>query len=137
MHPSRDGHSVGIGPGGIVRLGRCCKRTGRQSQPYAYPGTHTMEINRSDGRLLIEDTVRRYTFDRAGNETAHVWQAGCFDGSERMFHRPFDRHTDACLAALRAGEEPPVHARAGCRALVLAYAIIESFKTGRRVSTPA
>ena len=39
------------------------------------------------------------------------------------------------LAAFKAGEEPPVHARAGRRALVLAWAIIESFETGRRVGT--
>ncbi len=94
-----------------------------------------VEVNGRDGRLLIEDTVRRYTFNKAGDETARVWQAGYFNDREREFHRLFDRHADAYLAAFRAGEEPPVHARAGRRALALAHAIIESFETGRRVTT--
>ena len=107
---------------------------GSYDSSYAYPDTHLLEINGRDGRVLVEDTVRRYTFNRAGNETAQVWQAGYFNDTERMFHRLFDRHADAYLAALRAGEQPPIHARAGRRALALAHAIMESFETGRRVS---
>jgi predicted dehydrogenase len=42
---------------------------------------------------------------------------------------------DALLAALRAGEEPPVHARAGRRALELADAIVRSAETGTRVAS--
>ncbi|MEO8263308.1 MAG: Gfo/Idh/MocA family oxidoreductase, partial [Pseudolysinimonas sp.] len=55
----------------------------------------------------------------------------------RDFHGTFDRHVDAVLAALRAGEAPPVHAAAGRRALALAVAAIESHETGLRVATPA
>lgn len=102
---------------------------------YAYPGTHVVEVNGRDGRLLIEDTVRRCTFDRAGEETAQVWQAGSFNDRERGYHDIFDRHADAMVAALRAGVEPPVHARAGRRALVLAWAIVQPYETGRRVAT--
>jgi predicted dehydrogenase len=108
---------------------------GSYDSSYAYPGTHLLEINGRDGRVLIEDTVRRYTFNRAGDEHAQVWQAGYFNDTERMFHRLFDRHADAYLAALRAGDQPPVHARAGRRALALAQAIIESFRSGQRVQT--
>ena len=107
---------------------------GSYDSSYAYPNTHMVEVNGRDGRLLIEDTVRRYTFNRAGDETAQVWQAGYFNDREREFHKLFDRHADADLAAIRAGEEPPVHARAGRRALALAHAIIESFETGRRIT---
>ncbi|HEX8134295.1 MAG TPA: hypothetical protein VF880_12820 [Actinomycetes bacterium] len=42
---------------------------------------------------------------------------------------------DAMLAAFRAGQQPPVHAPAGRRALALALAIIRSFETGTRVPT--
>ena len=45
------------------------------------------------------------------------------------------RDVDELLAAFRRDEEPLVHARAGHRALELAYAAIESFGTGRRVAT--
>ena len=108
---------------------------GSYDSSYAYSGTHTLEINGTAGRVLVEDTVRRYTFQAAGDETARVWQAGYFNDRDREFHRTFDRHVDALLAAFRRGEEPPVHARAGHRALELAHAAIESFETGRRVAT--
>jgi predicted dehydrogenase len=106
---------------------------GSYDSSYAYPDTHRVELNGTAGRVLIEDTVRRYTFTRAGSEVSEVWQAGYFNDVEREFHRTFDRHVDAMLAAFRNGEEPPVHARAGRRALLLAHAIIRSFETGTRV----
>ena len=47
-----------------------------------------------------------------------------------------DRHLDAVLDAFKAGKQPPVHARAGRRALQLAFAAIKSFETGKKVSMP-
>ncbi|HYN95792.1 MAG TPA: Gfo/Idh/MocA family oxidoreductase [Pilimelia sp.] len=108
---------------------------GSYDSSYAYPGTHLMEINGLAGRLLIEDTVRRYTFTPAGSELSQVWQAGYFNDRDRGFHATFDRHVDEVLPAFVAGREPPVHARAGRRALRLAHAIIESHTTGARVAT--
>jgi predicted dehydrogenase len=108
---------------------------GSYDSSYAYSGTHSLEINGTTARLLVEDTVRRYTFQAAGDETAQVWQAGYFNDRDREFHRTFDGHVDELLAAFRRGEEPPVHARAGHRALELAHAAVESFETGGRVST--
>jgi predicted dehydrogenase len=70
-----------------------------------------------------------------GNETAEVWQAGYFNDRAREFHRTFDAHLDDVLRAFRSGAAPPIHARAGRRALQLAYAAIESYETGRRVTT--
>jgi predicted dehydrogenase len=109
---------------------------GSYDSSYAYADTHRLEINGTRGRVIVEDTVRRYAFQAAGNETAEVWQAGYFNDREREFHRTFDRYLDVLLAAFKAGEPPPVHARAGQRALALAYAAIESFETGRRVAVP-
>jgi myo-inositol 2-dehydrogenase/D-chiro-inositol 1-dehydrogenase len=109
---------------------------GSYDSSYAYPGTHLVELNGTAGRLVIEDTVRRFTLHAAGDETARVWQAGYFNDHDRDFHHTFDRHLDHLLAALRQGREPPVHARAGQRALVLADAIIRSFETGRRTPVP-
>jgi myo-inositol 2-dehydrogenase / D-chiro-inositol 1-dehydrogenase len=107
---------------------------GTYDSSYAYPATHLLELNGTAGRLLVEDTVRRLTVSRAGSETSEVWEAGYFNDRDREFHRTFDRHADALLAALRAGDEPPVHARAGRRALELAHAAIRSFEEGRRVT---
>jgi predicted dehydrogenase len=107
---------------------------GTYDSSYAYPDTHMLEINGTGGRLLIEDTVKRLTFSRAGDETRSVWEAGYFNDQDRSFHRTFDMHVEELLAALRVGDPPPVHARAGQRALEIAHAIIESFETGTRVS---
>jgi myo-inositol 2-dehydrogenase / D-chiro-inositol 1-dehydrogenase len=108
---------------------------GTYDSSYAYPETHRVELNGTDGRILIQDTVRRYTFTRAGSEVSEVWQAGYFNDVDRDFHRTFDKHVDAMLSAFRAGEQPPIHARAGRRALALALAIIRSFESGTRVHT--
>lgn len=106
---------------------------GSYDSSYAYPGTHRVEINGTDGRILIDDTVKRYTFHRAGEETGEVWEAGYFNDLDREFHRTFDRYLDPLLDAFIRGDAPPVHARSGYRALALAYAAIASFETGRRV----
>lgn len=106
---------------------------GSYDSSYAYPGTHRVEINGIAGRVVIEDTVRRYNFHPAGSEVGEVWEASYFNDRDRSFERTFDAHVEAVLAAFRAGEEPPVHARAGRRALSLAHACIESFESGRRV----
>ncbi len=106
---------------------------GTYDSSYAYPDTHRLEIDGTQGRVVVEDTVRRYSFQAAGNEMAEVWQAGYFNDRDREFHRTFDYHLDALLAAFRRGDPPPVHAQAGRRALELAFAAIESFNTGQRV----
>jgi predicted dehydrogenase len=107
---------------------------GSYDSSYAYPDSQLVEINGTEGRLMIHDTVRELSIHRAGDETAQVWRAGYFNDEARNFHGTFDRHVDAVLAALRAGEQPPVHASAGRRALELALAAIASHETGRRVS---
>lgn len=107
---------------------------GSYDSSYAYPSTHHVEINGQTGRVVIEDTVRRFTFQQAGSETGEVWSAGYFNDRDREFHRTFDAYIDAMLAAFKNGQPPPVPAEAGRRALALAYAAIESFETGKRVS---
>ena len=107
---------------------------GSYDSSYAYPDTQVIEINGTRGRALIEDTVSRLSLQAAGDETRRVWEAGYFNDEARTFVYTFDRHVDALLAALRAGEQPPVHARAGRRALELATAIIRSYEDGVRVA---
>jgi myo-inositol 2-dehydrogenase/D-chiro-inositol 1-dehydrogenase len=109
---------------------------GTYDSSYSYAGTHVLEVNGTLGRLVIEDTVRRYTYFRAGSETSEVWQAGYFNDAERSFHHTLDRHFDAVLRSFVAGEQPPVHASAGLRALQLAHAAIASSAAGVRVRTP-
>jgi myo-inositol 2-dehydrogenase / D-chiro-inositol 1-dehydrogenase len=107
---------------------------GTYDSSYAYQDTHRLEINGTLGRLVVEDTVQRFCFQPAGNETAEVWQAGYFNDFDREFQRTFDLHLDAILAAFKSGDQPPVHARAGQRALELAWAAVESFSSGKRVT---
>jgi myo-inositol 2-dehydrogenase/D-chiro-inositol 1-dehydrogenase len=107
---------------------------GTYDSSYAYQDTHRLEINGTHGRLVIEDTVQRFCLQPAGDETAEVWQAGYFNDFDREFHRTFDVHLHAILEAFKCGDQPPVHARAGRRALELAWAAVESFSLGKRVS---
>jgi len=109
---------------------------GSYDTSYAYPDTQRIEISGTAGRVVIEDTVRRYVYHAAGDETGETWQAGYFNDLDREFHRTFDRYIDATLKAFRTGEAPPVHARAGLRALELAHAAIRSVETGSRVEVP-
>lgn len=108
---------------------------GSYDSSYAYSGAQQLEINGISGRASIQDTVRSLTISRAGDEVERRWQAGYFNDEARSFHRTFDRHVDAVLSALRGGQQPPVHARAGRRALQLAVAVIASHAQGTRVST--
>ena len=85
---------------------------------------------RTQGLEKRDEPIPFFDLFLAGLE---VWQAGYFNDRDRDFHRAFDRHMDAILEAFRQGKEPPVHARAGRRALALAYAAIESFESGKRV----
>ncbi|GHO51066.1 Gfo/Idh/MocA family protein [Ktedonospora formicarum] len=107
---------------------------GSYDTSYSYPDTHRVEVNGDQGRITIEDTVRRYTFQAVGSETSEVWQAGYFNDLDREFHRTFDQHMDRLLEAFRQGKEPPVQAAAGRRALLLARGAIQSFETGKRVT---
>jgi predicted dehydrogenase len=115
------------------RSGAVGSMMGTYDSSYAYQDTHLLEINGTKGRILINDTVKRYSFQAVGNETAEVWQAGYFNDFDREFHRTFDVHLDAVISAFKKGEQPPVHARAGRRALQLAWAAVESFESGKRV----
>ena len=109
---------------------------GSYDSSYAYPNTHNVEVNGTAGHVVIEDTVRRFTFQQAGSETGEVWSAGYFNDRDREFHRTFDLYVEALLTAFKSGLPPPVPASAGRRALALAYAAIESFETGNRVAPP-
>jgi predicted dehydrogenase len=108
---------------------------GSYDSSYAYPGAHQLELNGTAGRVSISDTVRMFTLHLAGDEVGRTWQAGYFNDRDRDFHATFDRYVDDLLPALREGRPPPVPARAGHRALVLAHAVIRSYQTGIRVPT--
>ena len=110
---------------------------GSYDSSYAYPGAHRLEVNGTAGRAVAIDTVQSFELSRVGAEDTIVWRPGYFHDAARSFHHTVDRYVDDMLAALRAGEPPPVPATAGRRALLLAYAAIESHETGRRVPVGA
>ncbi|MGZ4170661.1 MAG: Gfo/Idh/MocA family protein [Solirubrobacteraceae bacterium] len=108
---------------------------GTYDSSYAYPDTQYIEVNGTRGRVLVKDTVQELILSTAGEETHRVWRPGYFNDLGRTFTNTFDRHVEDVLTALRAGSEPPIHARAGRRAVELAEASVRSFEDGVRVQT--
>ena len=106
---------------------------GSYDTSYSYPNTHYIEINGSKGRILIQDQVKKYTFNKKNSEVAEVWEAGFFNDYEREFHRTFDEHFNEVIKNFINNKEPPVHAKVGKRALELALSSIESYKKRKRV----
>ena len=41
---------------------------GSYDSSYAYPDAHVLEVNGTEGRLLVRDTVRELSVQRAGDE---------------------------------------------------------------------
>ncbi len=119
--------ALGFGNGAVGSL------VGSYDSSYAYPRTHALEVNGTQGRILVDDTVKRFTQSRTGDPTSRVWEAAYFDDRGRDFSAMFETHLDSLLPALRAGEQPPVHARAGKRALDLATAVIASAEERRHI----
>jgi predicted dehydrogenase len=107
---------------------------GSYDSSYAYPETHYVEVNGSTGRVQIVDTVKRFTQSRPGSELREVWEAGYFNDRDRDFDHMFELHLDDIVSAYRRDEQPPIHARAGRRALTLADACIRSFEEHREVT---
>jgi predicted dehydrogenase len=122
--------ALGFGNGAVGSL------VGSYDSSYAYPRTQALEINGTEGRVLVDDTVKRFTQSRTGDPTSRVWEAGYFDDRGRDFSAMFEAHLDALLPALLAGGQPPIHARAGARALDLAAAVITSAQERRHVAVP-
>ncbi len=109
---------------------------GSYDTSYAYPSSHLVEVNGSNGRVEIVDTVKRFTRSSVGDETRMVWEPGYFNDEARSFYALFERHLDALVPALAAGEPPPIHAEAGRRALLLADCCIRSADDQRRIRVP-
>jgi myo-inositol 2-dehydrogenase / D-chiro-inositol 1-dehydrogenase len=100
---------------------------------YSYPGAQSLLLAGDRGRVLIQDTVRRYSFTEAGSEHTTTWESGYFNDRDRQFTATLDQHLVEVIAAVRAGAPPPVPGRAGLRALELAEAAIRAYRTGARV----
>ena len=109
---------------------------GGYDSSFAYKPAQLLEINGTAGRLLVEDTVQKFTFQSAGQELRTVWEAGHFNDRDRSFHSTINSYMDAALEAFKHGAEPPVPARCVRRALTLALAAIRSFETGQRCVIP-
>jgi predicted dehydrogenase len=107
---------------------------GSYDTSYAYPNSHYVEINGTKGRILIEDEVKKYTFNKKGSEIAEVWQAGFFNDYDREFLRTFDKHFNEVINNFLKGEKPPIHAAKGKRALQIAIASIKAMKTNKTVN---
>src|SRR5262249_5336077 len=110
---------------------------GTYDSSYQYMNVGLLEINGSSAHIVIEDTVRRFTYQVKGEEKREVWEASHFNDVDRNYRALLDSHIREALAALRDNRPPPVHASVGRRALLLALDAIQSFETGRKIMTSA
>ena len=106
---------------------------GSYDSSYAYPETHRFEVNGTKGRILIEDTVKRLTFNRVDDPVAQVWQSTYFDDEARYFAGSHDRHMADIIRCFREGSPPPVPARQGYEVLRVCHAAIRSHLQGKRI----
>ncbi|MEP6984389.1 MAG: Gfo/Idh/MocA family oxidoreductase [Chloroflexota bacterium] len=109
---------------------------GGYDSSFTYKQTQFLEVNGTRGRILVEDTVQKFSFQAVGEETRTVWEAGYFNDYSRSFHATLDTYMDVTLESFKRGEPPPVHARCGQRALQLAKAAIRSHELGQRIVLP-
>ncbi len=99
-----------------------------------YEFAQMIDVNGMKGRILIEDNLKRCTYQKAGSQVAETWRPSMFDDDANSFTHNLDRHLDRLIPAFRSGGRPPIPAERGLRALQLAYAAIESFQTGKRIT---
>jgi hypothetical protein len=92
-----------------------------------------MELTGTKGKITIEDFVKRYTFQSLGSEELTEWRPSLGNSDDGVTIHNLDAHITEICRSLLLGQAPPVPARCGLRALLLAYKIIESFESGRRV----
>lgn len=61
---------------------------GTYDSSYAYPDTHRVELDGTNGRAVIYDTVKRYTFNHSDSEIGESWEAGYFNDEDQTGPNP-------------------------------------------------
>lgn len=100
-----------------------------------YDCVQEVRINGTKGNITIRNNTKEYIFQEKGSPVAYRWRPGVFDDEGTSFEKNIDRHIEKMLNSFRRGEEPPIKAERGLRALELAWAAIHAFEEGRRVDT--
>ena len=98
-----------------------------------YRPSQFMEISGTKAKITIKDFVRAYTFQNMGSEEIIQWEPSLKNLKDFQYTIGFDKHITEICRALILQNGPPINVRSGLRALHIAYKIIESFKTGKRV----
>lgn len=104
---------------------------------YKDPDIYQFELMGDQGRIVVDDAVRRFEFCPRGavdpdGSLARVWNSHFFDDDSRSFARTTDRHLDAFLRAVREDTPEPVPVEEGLAALEAGLAAIRAAQTGER-----
>ncbi len=101
---------------------------GTYDSSYAYPDTHLLEINGTQGRWSSRTLFAATHSSKPGMKQQRFGKRVTSTTVTGNSTRTFDKYMDALLTAFNQGQPPPIHAQAGRRALALAYAAIQSFE---------
>jgi predicted dehydrogenase len=107
---------------------------GSWDSSYDHPGAQSLEVSGTEGRVGVDNIVDAVASYNHGDASYVEWRPSLFDAVARDFWRTIDAHIDAFVAALRAGERPPVTGEDGVEALRLTYAVIASFEQSAPVA---
>ena len=107
---------------------------GSYDSSYAYPETHYVEVNGTAGRVQVVDTVKRFTRSTPAARCARCGRPATSTTVTATSTTSSSGTSTSCSRHCAATSEPPIHARAGRRALELAVACIRSFEESRQIA---
>jgi predicted dehydrogenase len=95
--------------------------------------TMSLEVQGTLGRATGRDATQEFRLWTLDSRLDRVWTPFFADVEENNFQKSFDWHLSDFIAALKAGNGVPVPLEEGYEALRVAWAIIESARTGQPV----
>jgi predicted dehydrogenase len=92
-----------------------------------------LECQGTLGRATVRDATAEFKLSTIGSDLDRVWRPFFADVDEGNFQKSLDWHLTDFIGSLKDGSPPPIPIEEGYEALRVAWAIIESARTGNTV----